>query len=193
MALADQPKPEAGLEEQKLEQLMRRYQQADEAAAAALIARLSPQLFRFFLSQVRDRSQAEDLLQDFWLRMHHAARHTYRPGEPVLPWVYAIARRVQTDAYRRRSRIIKHELPGEKLPDLPAAVTNSPESANLQPGVNELLACLPPAQRETVLLLKVAGLSLEEVARSTGTSIGAVKQRAHRAYVTLRRMFGNES
>jgi RNA polymerase sigma-70 factor, ECF subfamily len=193
MALADQPKPEPGPEEQKLEQLMRRYQQADEAAAAALIARLSPQLFRFFLSQVRDRSQAEDLLQDFWLRMHHAARHTYRPGEPVLPWVYAIARRVQTDAYRRRSRIIKHEFPGEKLPDLPAAVTNSPESANVQPGVNELLARLPPAQRETVLLLKVAGLSLEEVARSTGTSIGAVKQRAHRAYVTLRRMFGNES
>jgi RNA polymerase sigma-70 factor, ECF subfamily len=173
MALADQPKPEPGPEEPKLEQLMRCYQQADEAAAAALIARLSPQLFRFFLSQVRDRSQAEDLLQDFWLRMHHAARHTYRPGEPVLPWVYAIARRVQTDAYRRRSRIIKHEFPGEQLPDLPAAVTNSPESANVQPGVNEL--------------------SLEEVARSTGTSIGAVKQRAHRAYVTLRRMFGNES
>ena len=193
MALADQPKSEPVIGEDKLEQLMQRYQAADESAAAALITRLSPQLFRFFFAQVRDRSQAEDLLQDFWLRMHHAARHTYRAGEPVLPWVYAIARRVQTDNYRRRSRIVKHEFPGDKLPELPATVTSSPESANLKPSVKELLGRLPAAQRETLLLLKVAGLSLEEVARATGTSIGAVKQKAHRAYVSLRRMFGNES
>ena len=179
------PTPQAG----SLESLMHRYQQADSEAAALLIQQVSPQLFRYFFFQVRERSNAEDLLQDFWLRMHHA-RRTYRPGEPVLPWMYAIARRVQTDDYRKRSRITKHEFQSETLPDRPS--TSESESAAL-PDINDLLEHLPSSQRETVMLLKVAGLSLEEVARSTGTSVGAVKQKAHRAYSTLRRLFGNTS
>ena len=76
----------------EVEVLMSRYQQADGEATATLIGRLSPQIFQFFLAQVRDRSLAEDLLQDFWLRVHKA-RHTFRTGEPLLPWMFAIARR----------------------------------------------------------------------------------------------------
>jgi RNA polymerase sigma-70 factor (ECF subfamily) len=83
---------------------MTRYQQADTEAAGALIDVVSPQFFRFFLGCVGDRFHAEDLLQDFWLRMHQA-RRTYRPPEPVLPWMYAIARRVRVDDYRRRKRV----------------------------------------------------------------------------------------
>jgi RNA polymerase sigma-70 factor (ECF subfamily) len=166
---------------------MQRYQQSDEEAAAALIHQLSPQVFRFFLAQVRDRSQAEDLLQDFWLRIHHA-RRTYRAGEPVLPWIYAVARRVQIDAYRRRSRISKHELQSEQLPERPVAVPDGKTSR-----IADWLKQLPPAQQEAVLLLKVSGLSLEEAARAMGTSVGAVKQKAHRAYKTLRQLFGAES
>ena len=162
------------------------YQQSNNEAASVLIHQLSTPVFRFFLSQVRDRSHAEDLLQDFWLRIHHA-RHTYRPGEPVMPWIYAVARRVQIDGYRRRSRISKHELPSEQLPEAPASATQSRTH-----NVADLLKHLPPAQRQAVLLLKVAGLSLEETARTMGTSVGAVKQKAHRAYKTLRQFFGVE-
>jgi RNA polymerase sigma-70 factor (ECF subfamily) len=42
-------------------------------------------------------------------------------------------------------------------------------------------------------MLKVSGLSLEEVARATGSSVGAVKQRAHRAYEKLRQVFGERA
>ena len=75
----------------ELDQLMVRYQQADPAAAAALIERLSPRLHWFFASQMGSRTDADDMLQDLWLRIHRV-RHTYRPGQPLLPWVYAIAR-----------------------------------------------------------------------------------------------------
>jgi RNA polymerase sigma-70 factor, ECF subfamily len=74
-----------------LEQLMMRYQKADPDASAVLVELLSPQLYRFFASQMGSRADAEDMLQDAWLRIHRV-RHTYRPCEPVLPWVYAIAR-----------------------------------------------------------------------------------------------------
>src|ERR1700746_359665 len=102
-----------------LDRWMERYQQADPEAPAALVGALSPALLRFFKSQVASREQADDLLQETWLRIHRG-RHTYRPGEPVLPCVYAIARRVRVDGYRRPRRITLHETAMDLLPDQPA-------------------------------------------------------------------------
>ena len=51
---------------------------------------------------------------------------------------------------------------------------------------NELIAVLPVSQREVVSMLKVSGMSLEEVARATASSVGSVKLKAHRAYEKLR-------
>src|SRR6516165_2386791 len=91
-----------------LETLMARHQAGDFVAATALIARVSPQLHRFLAAQAECRADADDLLQETWLRIHRA-RHTYRTGEPLLPWFYAIARRVRVDHYRRASRIWARE------------------------------------------------------------------------------------
>jgi RNA polymerase sigma-70 factor, ECF subfamily len=52
---------------------------------------------------------------------------------------------------------------------------------------DELLAQLPESQREVLTLLKVEGLSVEEVALATASTVGAVKQKAHRAYERLRK------
>jgi len=61
--------------------------------------------------------------------------------------------------------------------------------------VAALLAALPESQREVIALLKVSGMSLEEVARATSNSVGSVKQKAHRAYERLRQLLevGTES
>lgn len=177
--------PEAIKEQAEVESLMHRYQQSDREAAEVLVARLSPQIYQFYLGHVRDRSQAEDLLQDFWLRIHNA-RQTYRPGEPLLPWMYAIARRVRIDQYRRSKNRQHHEIQNEQLPERAVDQREGGNSEN----IIDLLKTLPQAQRELILLLKVSGLSLEEAARATGTTVGAVKQKAHRAYEKLRKLFG---
>ena len=162
---------------------MANYQQGDAAAAGLLVDTLSPQFFRFFLGQVRSRELADDLLQDFWLRIH-SARHTYRPSEPVLPWMYAIARRVRIDQYRKTRNRSARELPMEKLPDV--AAQEASQAGNID--FETLLATLPESQREVLVMLKVSGLSVEEVARATGSSSGSVKQKAHRAYEKLRNL-----
>src|SRR5579872_691752 len=169
------------MSEPDLNDLMVRYQQADSAAAAILIDRVSPQLHRFFLVQEVSRRSADDLLQDTWLRIHQA-RHTYRPGEPVLPWIYAIARHVRVDNYRKTRRVDIHEQQVEALPE---RADIRPESSRA-PDLESLLAELPESQREVIVMLKVAGMSLEEVARATRSSVGSVKQKAHRAYEKLR-------
>lgn len=165
----------------ELDRLMERYQQADPDAPHALVVALSPALLRFFRSQLASQQQADDLLQETWMRIHRV-RHTYRPGEPVLPWVYAIARRVRIDGYRRERRITVHEIAMDVLPEPPTHV----EQRGPLPAFGELVAELPDSQREVLTLLKVGGLSLEEVARATSSTVGAVKQMAHRGYQRLR-------
>jgi RNA polymerase sigma-70 factor (ECF subfamily) len=170
----------------ELEDLMVRYQNGDATAVTALIGRLSPQLHRFFLAQFVSRRFADDLLQDTWLRIHQV-RHTYRPGEPVLPWIYALARNVRVDHYRRTRRTEDREQQMDLLPEPSAPAGAAPASGG--PDMELLLRQLPESQREVIVMLKVSGMSIEEVARATSSSVGSVKQKAHRAYETLRRLY----
>ena len=52
--------------------------------------------------------------------------------------------------------------------------------------MDTILAVLPERQREVIVMLKVSGMTIEEVARATSSSAGSVKQKAHRAYQKLR-------
>jgi RNA polymerase sigma-70 factor (ECF subfamily) len=169
----------------ELEKLMTRYQQGDFAAATALIDRLSPQLHRFFAVQSSCRGDADDLLQETWLRIH-SVRHTYRSGEPVLPWLYAIARHIRIDHFRKTIRTAARE---QRLEDMPE-VANAHVETGDAPDLQAMLAPLPESQREVIEMMKIAGMSLEEVARATSSSIGSVKQKAHRAYEKLRERLG---
>jgi RNA polymerase sigma-70 factor (ECF subfamily) len=161
---------------------MAAYQQGDRAAAEALIERVSPQLHRFFLAQVVSRRYADDLLQETWLRIHEA-RHTYRNGEPVLPWIYAIARHTRVDSYRKVRRT---EIREQQVDVLPEASAQGTGSSPPSPDLEALLRALPESQREVIVMLKVSDMTLEQVARATSSSVGSVKQKAHRAYQKLR-------
>jgi len=173
-------------EKDRLQELMEGYQRADPAAAAELVHRLSPMLLRFLAGPVQTRSQADDMLQDCWLRVHRA-RASYRPGSPVLPWVFAIARHTRIDAYRRRSLIERRELSSEDLESTAADTSFTPPDGT-EGDVWRLVRQLPESQQEVVRMLKITGMSLEEVAGATGTTVGSVKQKAHRAYRRLREL-----
>jgi RNA polymerase sigma-70 factor (ECF subfamily) len=120
----------------------------------------------------------EDILQEIWLRVHRA-RHTYRPGAAAAPWLYAIARHARLDARRRRERFRTREVQVDALPEAPV-----PEPAAAP--MPDFLSGLPEGQREVLIMLKGCGMTLEEVARATSSTVGAVKQKAHRAYERLR-------
>jgi RNA polymerase sigma-70 factor (ECF subfamily) len=164
------------------EALMGRYQAGDLAAARSLIELVSPNLHRYLAAQSAGRGDADDLLQEVWLRIHRV-RHTYQSGRPLLPWVYAIARRVRVDHYRKSVRTSIREQRWEELRDSPTSqAEGSPVNA-----LQELLAPLSESEREVLEMMKLSGMSLEEVARATSCSVGSVKQKVHRAYEKLRR------
>ncbi len=165
-----------------LEALMVGYQQGDAESTAGLIEHVSPLLHRFFKVHTVSRRFADDLLQETWLRIHKA-RHTYRKGEAVLPWIYAIARHVRVDQYRKVQHVESREQAVDALPE-----KVQPMAADSAPDLETILQNLPESQAEVIFMMKVSGMSLEEVARATSSSVGSVKQKVHRAYDKLREL-----
>ncbi len=166
---------------------MERYACGDEAAFVELYDDLAPRLHRFALRWTRSRSAAEDTVQQTLLQIH-AARHRFVPGAAVLPWAYAIARRLLIDLGRRGVR-----------EELRAVDARDPEEATTAPSAEEALhwrreeaearrdlALLPSGWREAFELVKLEGLSVAEAAEVLGITRGMVKIRTHRATTALR-------
>jgi RNA polymerase sigma-70 factor (ECF subfamily) len=173
-----------------LDDWMRRYQQADAEAADRLVTVLNPILGRYFYGLAGNARHMDDLIQECWLRIHRA-RHTYRPGGPVLPWVFAIARHTRIDLYRRWQRSAGREGSLEDLACPPLTDPRPAMETSLEAdSIKALLGALPEGQREVLVMLKSGGMSIEEVARATGSSAAAVKQKAYRAYKALRLALG---
>jgi RNA polymerase sigma-70 factor (ECF subfamily) len=173
----------AAREEQATSALMQRYVDGDTQAFNELYARCAGQLLAFLIRLTRDRDRAEDLLQTTFAKVHRA-RDTYLKGAPVLPWLYAIARRTFYDA--ERSRRARHESLSRDgvLPDLAARGTSS--KIELPHALDRALAGLPTAYREALLLTKFFGYSGDEAAAALGTTRAAIKVRVHRANQQLR-------
>ncbi len=164
--------------------LMERMQQGDSEACRALLDDIGPSVMRFLRRRVADANELDDAYQEVLMALFEA-RHTYEPGRPLEPWLFAIARNIAADNVRRRwSRASWEEL----VDTPPERVEYDPPSS--PPDLGEALAKLPRAQREAFAMLKLEGLSLEGAAERAGVSVGALKVRAHRAYKTLRKLIG---
>jgi RNA polymerase sigma-70 factor (ECF subfamily) len=180
-----------------LADLMGRYCDGDRDAFRALYAALAPRLLGYLIGLTGERATAEDLLQQTFLKLHEARPAYVRGADPV-PWIYTIAHRTCLDELRRRRRSRVKLTEDGSLADSPSTATApDPEPAGDRAGEEGLsratraaLAQLPANQREALLLTKVHGRSVREAAVITGSTPGAIKLRAHRAYVTLRQLLG---
>ncbi|GAB6845456.1 RNA polymerase sigma-70 factor (ECF subfamily) [Methylorubrum rhodinum] len=174
-------------EDAALARLLERIATGDEAALRALYDRTAAKLLGIVLRIQRDRSLAEDVLQDVYLRIWHAAG-SYAPaaGAP-LPWLCAIARNRAIDGVRRRSEVMMPsgeagEAYWERL-----AAPGGGEDAILDR--DALLACLSrldPTQRDCVVLAYCEGWSREELAARYGRPVNTVKTWLHRTLGALK-------
>jgi RNA polymerase sigma-70 factor (ECF subfamily) len=178
-------------------ELMQRYCDGDAGAFRELYALVAPRLLGYLVKLTHERALADDLLQQTFLKVHRA-RAAYVRGADPLPWIYAIAHRTFIDETRRHKRAVVRVGDAEELPEVPAGLTG--ESADrrdegrgdpaLVSAALDALAELPPQQREAVVLTKLDGRSVAEAAEIAGTTIGAMKVRAHRGYEALRKLLG---
>jgi RNA polymerase sigma-70 factor (ECF subfamily) len=174
---------------------MERYAAGDDASFEALYDALATRLYGYIRRHVRDHQRSDDLLQETFLRIHKA-RGTFLIGAAVLPWAFAIARRLVLDEGRRTRRAPRVMDEDEPAASEPGISTDGPEhmvaAREVARRFADTLARLPESQRTAFELLKEDGLSLAEAAAVLGVTVTAVKLRAHRAYASLRVALGDE-
>jgi RNA polymerase sigma-70 factor (ECF subfamily) len=161
---------------------MTAYQAGSMDAFEALYMALASALLAYLTTLARDRVRAQDLLQEAFLQIHRS-RRAYRPGLPVRPWVFTIARHVWLMDLRQRGR---RPQANQELPDVPvpADVTGLAERDELR----RALAAMLPDRREALLLHHVWGFSFAEIGQMLGIRPDAAKLRSSRGIADLRRL-----
>jgi RNA polymerase sigma-70 factor, ECF subfamily len=167
-----------------LERLMCRYQAGEIEAFDDLYAALAAPLFQYLASLSHDGTLARDLLQDTFLQIHRA-RRSYRPGLPVRPWVFAIARHVWLMDRRTRAR---RPAANTELMDLP--VPADVERLADKQMLARTLAQVLPDRREALLLHHVWGFTFAEIGQLLGIREEAAKLRSSRGMSDLRKKLG---
>jgi len=177
--------------------LMTRYCDGDAGAFRELYALVAPRLLGYLLKMARERALADDLLQQTFMKVHRA-RAAYVRGADPLPWIYSIAHRTFIDETRKHKRAVVRVGEAEELPEVPAGLTGESDDRRddtrpdpeLLAAALTALAGLPVQQREAVVLTKLDGKTVAEAAEIAGTTVGAMKVRAHRGYEALRKLLG---
>jgi RNA polymerase sigma-70 factor, ECF subfamily len=170
------------VDQDELRQLMTAYQAGSLHAFERLYAGLAPPLIAYLASLCRDRSHAQDLLQETFLQIHRS-RRTYRPDLPVRPWAFTIARHVWLMDRRTRAR---RPVSDQALPDLP--IPPEVEGLAERDRLRRALASLLPDRREALLLHHVWGFSFAEIGQLLGIRADAAKLRSSRGMGDLRRL-----
>jgi RNA polymerase sigma-70 factor (ECF subfamily) len=172
---------------------MEQYARGDDGMFEQVYDAVAARLLAYLRRHVHDSDRCRDLLQETFLHIHRS-RGTFLPGAAVMPWAFAIARRLLLDEARRASRALPlADLSDPLLSDFAEMVSYDDrmvEEGELVHSFLRELARLPEAQRTAFELLKQEGLTLAEAAQVLGVTTTAVKLRAHRAYVTLRAALG---
>ena len=179
------------------EELMTRYCDGDAAAFRALYDLAAPRLLGYLKRLSGNEATAQDLLQQTFLKLHHHRANYVRGADPM-PWLYTIAQRTFFDESRRQKRAHVRLSVGA-VPEVAANLSGGAQGeepaeevdAATREALNDAIERLPKQQRDALLLTKVHGKSMAEAAEILGTTRGALKVRAHRAYVALRAILGS--
>lgn len=176
------------------DELILRLRAGEEGACEELVARYHAPCLRFATRQLGDRADAEEAVQDAFLRALRSLHNGFTPHH-LRAWLMRIVvNRCRTAAARRARRRRLQELwfwrqSDEESRTAPSEVT---ESA-LPPALQRALAALSPPLREAFLLKHVEEMTYPEIAATTDVSVSALKMRVKRANELLLEYLGEEN
>ncbi|TCN32866.1 RNA polymerase sigma-70 factor (ECF subfamily) [Kribbella orskensis] len=152
---------------------------------------LRPRLYVAAVRLTRNPADAEDLLQETYLRAYRGFSG-FEPGTNLTAWLYRILRNTFINSYHKRLREPR-TIPEDWYPSTKAAQRDVEPSAETTvidsiPGqrLQEALASLPERYRRVVLLFDVEGFSSKEIAGIVGIPRGTVMSRLHRGRKALK-------
>ena len=162
-----------------------------ERSISTLYERYSRTVFGVGLKILGDRSLAEELVQEVFLKVWRSA-HTFDPSRGSFStWLYRVTRSVALDLYRKRAHRVRQVSDGALHIAAARDSTDGPQEivdeSCLSWRVSMALEVLDAPHREVKELAYFRGLSQREISERTGMPLGTVKSRTASAYKSLRR------
>lgn len=162
-------------------ELIAAHQRGDERAFAVLYHRHKQFVFNVAFRFCGEHAAALDALQDVFAHLAETLP-TLQLTARMTTYLYTVTRSCAVTQRRKRARFVGgEELVEEDLPALPVT-----DADNQRAEFNAVLATLPVAHREVLLMRFVDDLSLEEIAAALDVPLGTVKSRLHHAIAKLR-------
>jgi RNA polymerase sigma-70 factor (ECF subfamily) len=166
--------------------LVRRVLAGEIEAFAGLVDRYRDRLGRYAFRMLGNAADAEDALQDTFVRAYRSLARCTRPDR-LGPWLFGIlVNRCRTHAARRARR--QATLLTDEMALADAAVNAAAEDAEWHDAIQRALAQLSPDRREAFLLRHVEDLSYEDMEHLTGVRAATLRMRVLRAREELRRL-----
>lgn len=167
-------------------------QKGDAGAFGALYRTFGPLVHRFF--RVQQPAEAEDLTSEVFVSVAESL-HRFAGDEAAFRgWVFTIAHRRLIDHRRRWARRQSHmQALWSRRAEAPGNVEDEAVAMLATGAALSLIAGLPPAQAEVLLLRVVADLSSEQIGRIVGRRSDAVRALQHRALRRLARQLNTET
>jgi RNA polymerase sigma-70 factor (ECF subfamily) len=162
-----------------------------EGAISTLYDRYSRTVFGVGFNILGDRSLAEELVQEVFLKVWRSSG-TFDPSRGSFStWLYRVTRSVALDLYRKRARRVR------PVPDGALRIATTRDSSEgpqevvdeswLSWRMSRALEMLDAPHREVIELAHFSGLSQREISERTGVPLGTVKTRTASAYKSLRK------
>ena len=173
------------------EDLMLQLQMGAELAFDILFSRHQKKTTAFLFRIVHNWEEAEDLLQEAFLRVHRN-RHSYNNFCKFSTWLYSIARNLALSAYRKkRYEVIAVDwCDDDKYGVHDSAISPEKYTESVIQGyyIQEALNKMRPRHREVIILRDVQQMTYLEIAEVTGLPLGSVKSKINRGRKQLGRL-----
>ncbi|MBQ7442368.1 MAG: sigma-70 family RNA polymerase sigma factor [Bacteroidaceae bacterium] len=177
------------------DQLVRLYEEGNDAAFDQLLARHQQKVFSYILAMVHDEDKSNDLFQEVFIKAIVRIRsHQYVESGRFLQWVIRIAHNVIIDAFRHEQLNLvvgTYDESRKLLNSAGMADTAYEDTAAVEQTYSDLetlIDRLPEAQRQVVRMRIYENKPFKEIARLTRCSINTALGRMHYAVNNLRRM-----
>lgn len=169
--------------------LMQRVASNEPGAVAELYDRFASLVFRLAYQSMPTRADAEDAVQEVFVRLWRTADRYDPKRAALVTWVMLISRRHLVDRLRRSKARIKPVGLDEKQSESATNTTGVPLPMEAQERFGELMdrvAKLPELQRTVVTRAYLGGQTLRQIGEELNTPIGTIKSALSRALVRLR-------
>lgn len=176
---------------QEIEDMIARVALRDRAALSALYGATSAKLFGIALRVLDDRQEAEDALQEIFVKLWHNADRYRSNGLSPMTWLITVARNHAIDRLRARRGQRSADL--DEVAEMPDTSMNPEEaaiSASVRGRIGTCLKTLPPDRADAVCRAYLIGETYDDLARHFGVPLNTMRTWLRRSLLKLRECLG---